>query len=47
MKIYQEVIWKKFKILEYAYPTGTTMDKNLTFVTNMKSNLVLVMNIDH
>jgi hypothetical protein len=40
MKIYREVVWKDFKILKYAYPNGTPMDKNLTFITNMKSDLV-------
>lgn len=40
MKIYQKVVWKDFKILEYAYSTSTPMDKNLTFITNMKSDLI-------
>ncbi len=40
MKMYKEVVWKDFKILEYAYPTSTPTDKNLTFITNMKSDLV-------
>ncbi len=40
MKIYREVVWKDSKILEDAYPIGTPMDKNLTFITNMKSDVV-------
>lgn len=40
MKIDWEVFWKDFETLKYAYPTGTPMDQNLTFITNMKSELV-------